>query len=71
MYVNHEKFYYQRAHLEYLNFMYSTKKKQMKSFTFNVGAHVSTVPSFTMAMARFLARASLRSSTFVSSKSSS
>lgn len=37
----------------------------------NVGVQASTVPSLTIAMARFLARASLRSSTLVSSMSSS
>lgn len=37
----------------------------------NADVQASTVPSLTMAMARFLARASLRSSTLVSSMSSS
>lgn len=50
--------------------IYSTKM-QKKSFLYNVTIHDSTVPSLTIAMARFLARASLRSSTLVTSMSSS
>lgn len=64
-------FYYQRAHLDYLNFIYSTKMQKKSLLFLNVTIHASTVPSLTIAIARFLARASLRSSTLVSSMSSS
>lgn len=64
-------FYYQRTHFDHLNFMYSTKM-QKDNLSFQKSPfHASTVPSLTIALARFLASASLRSSTLVSSVSSS
>lgn len=63
-------FIIKRGSFDNMNF-YLQYKMQKSCFILEVHAHASTVPSLTIAIARFLARASRRSSTLVSSMSSS
>lgn len=70
-YKHNEKSFIIKYHILITWTLYTIQKCQKRSIPFNVIIHASTVPSLIIAMARFRARESLRSSTLVSSMSSS
>lgn len=69
--IHYEKCFIIKEHILITWILCTVQKCKKKTSLFKVTIHASTVPSLTIALARFLARASLRSSTLVSSVSSS